>query len=288
MKIFVRIVLSILLVAFALIAAVVIVALIDAFGGASPEEVTNVTYALGDGSRARAYLALPPSDTEEPAPAVILLHEWWGLNEEIAHIADELAAEGYVVLAPDAYGGRLAQTVPGALFLRLGADMAAIQDRLSAGLDALVDGALEGPDGGTAAPDGLPRVDGDRIGAVGFCFGGDMVLWLGQERAADLASLVMYYGGETSDPDELLPLKAAEPILGIFGAEDAQIPVAEVEAFESTLDRVGIANQVVIYPGVGHAFLNAENMYDEGPAGQAWRLTLEHLADHVAGPRGPD
>ena len=276
MKKLLRAVMVLLLAVFVFVAVVVTVALVDAFGGESPADVANVTISA-NGDDVPAYVAAPRNAVGPSVPAVILLHEWWGLNHEITEIADELAAEGYLVIAPDAYGGRTATTVPGALWLRLTVDKANARSRLEVALDYLRD-----PDGASAEAGLVAPVDPLRVGALGFCFGGDLTLWLAQTRAEDLSAMVVYYGGQTADEDELSPIASAAPVLGIFGDEDAQIPVEEVEAYEAALNSLGIQNDVVIYEGVGHAFLNAENLDGRGAAGQAWQRTLSFLAMHVA------
>ncbi len=276
MKKLLRAFMVLLLAVFVFVAVIVTIALVDAFGGESPSDVANVTIAA-DGLAVPAYVAPPRNVVGPTVPAIILHHEWWGLNHEITEIADELAAEGYLVVAPDAYGGRTATTVPGALWLRLTVDHEDARSRLEVSLDYIRD-----PDGAAQEMDLAAPVDTLRVGALGFCFGGDLTLWLAQTRAEDLAALVVYYGGQTSNEADLTPIAPAAPVLGIFGDEDAQIPVEEVEAYEAALNSLGIQNDVVIYEGVGHAFLNADNLDGRGAAGQAWERTLAFLALHVA------
>ncbi len=229
--------------------------------GRQTADFANTRYQAADGTERLGYLAQP--DTAGPHPAVLLLHEWWGLNEEITHLADALAAEGYVVFVPDAYRGRLAEQVPGALYLRL----STAEPNIFADIDA-----------GLAYLRALPQVDTARVASWGFCFGGEQSLQLALRQPENLAAMVMYYGAVETDVTRLRPLLQAQPILGIFGAQDAQIPTAEVQAFAAALNQLGIENTITIYPGVGHAFLTAENYNQPGPAGQAWQQTLEFLA----------
>lgn len=233
----------------------------DAFFGQQTADFANTTYSAADGRELLGYLAAP--EGPGPHPGVLLLHEWWGLNEEITHLADALAAEGYVVFVPDAYRGRLATQVPGALYLRLSTPEANIFADMDAGLAYLRD---------------LPEVDAARVASWGFCFGGEQSLQLALRQPQNLAAMVMYYGSVETDVERLRPLLQAQPVLGIFGETDAQIPVAQVEAFAAALAQLGVEHTVTIYPGVGHAFLNAENYTGTGPAGQAWRQTLAFLA----------
>lgn len=238
----------------------------DAFLGQQTADFANTPYTASDGTELLGYLAEPAGPG--PHPAVLLLHEWWGLNEEITHIADALAAEGYVVFVPDAYRGKLASQVPGALFLRLSTPEEAIFSDIDAGLAYLR---------------GLENVDPARVASWGFCFGGEQSLQLALRQPENLAAMVMYYGAVETEVERLRPLLQAQPVLSIFGAEDAQIPVAEVEAFAAALDQLGVANTVTVYPGVGHAFLTAENYTEPGPPGEAWQQTLAFLAENVQG-----
>ncbi len=232
--------------------------------GQQTADFANTTYADAANRELLGYLAEPAA--AGPHPGVLLLHEWWGLNEEITHIADALAAEGYVVFVPDAYRGKLATQVPGALYLRLSTPEEAIFSDIDAGLAYLR---------------GLENVDAARVASWGFCFGGEQSLQLALRQPENLAAMVMYYGSVETEVERLRPLLQAQPVLGIFGAEDAQIPVAEVEAFAAALDQLGVENTVTIYPGVGHAFLNAENYNEPGPPGEAWQQTLAFLAESL-------
>ncbi len=266
MKLMKRILLGLL---WVLLVAVLIlggILIFDANFGEQTADFANTPYTASDGTELLGYLAEPAG--AGPHPGVLLLHEWWGLNEEITVIADALAAEGYVVFVPDAYRGKLAAQVPGALYLRLSTPEEAIFSDIDAGLAYLR---------------GLDNVDAARVASWGFCFGGEQSLQLALRQPENLAAMVMYYGAVETDAERLRPLLQAQPVLGVFGAEDAQIPVAEVESFAATMDQLGVENTVTIYPGVGHAFLTAENYTEPGPPGEAWQQTLAFLAENVQG-----
>jgi carboxymethylenebutenolidase len=94
--------------------------------------------------------------------------------------------------------------------------------------------------------------------------------------------VVIFYGSTVDDPTQLQALTEAQPVLGIFGAEDQQIPLSEVTAFENALNEAGIENTVTVYDGVGHAFLTAENYDEPGAAGEAWQQLLAFLDENVA------
>ncbi len=141
------------------------------------------------------------------------------------------------------------------------------QERISRNVDA-----------GYAYLAGLDGVDPRRIGAAGFCFGGTQVMQLGT-RNPDLAAAAIFYGnGPIQDPAELGAMGQNGPVLGIYGEQDQGIPVSQVEGFKLAMDARGIRNQVTVYPGVGHAFVHADNIAVPGAARDAWQELLGFLA----------
>ncbi len=238
--------------------------LYELVAGPKATDFTNVTYPATDGTTLHGYLAEPAG--EGPFPAVVLIHEWWGIGEDITLIADELASEGYVVLAPDAYRGQTTSQVPRAIYLA--------SQTPAEQIDGDLDDAL-------AYVRGLPQVQAENTAVMGFCFGGREAFGLGT-RHGDLAAIVDYYGGgvEVRTPADLGAMRGA--FLGIFGEEDSSIPLAEVDALEAALQEAGLTHEIIVYPGVGHAFLNSENLSDPThPAGQAWAMTLAFLSQHL-------
>ncbi len=233
--------------------------------GSAP--LANVAYEGPGEISLRGYLAFPPGDPLGPHPAVLLIHEWWGLNEGIVTLADALAAEGYVVLAADAYRGKLTERVARALWLRLTIPDGQSQADLDAALDWLR--ALE-------------EVQSDRIASMGFCFGGGHSLQLGLRRSEHLAVTALYYGAVVTDPALLAPLVDAQPVLGVFAEDDQTIFPEDVLEFEAALNSMSIENQITIYEGVGHAFVTEENFDDpETTGGRAWREALTFLAENL-------
>ena len=227
-------------------------------------QYANVQLTAADGTPLHAYLAQPAG--EGPYPAVLLLHEWWGLNDDIVAKADVLAAEGYVVLAPDAWQGISTRSIPHALWLV----STQPQVRIASDLDVAFDYLAE-----------RDNVDGGRIASLGFCFGGSQSLQLGL-RQPRLAATVLFYGQLLTDPVELAALREADPVLGIFAEEDFSIPVEDVYRFEESLTELGIEHQVSIYPDVNHGFANQEQaITSPGPAADAWQETLEFLETHL-------
>jgi carboxymethylenebutenolidase len=234
----------------------------DGVFGRDVTAVTNTTYPGPDGQTLHGYLAQP--DTPGPHPGVLLIHEWWGLNEEITALADELASAGYVVLAPDSYRGQTTSLIPRAIWLVTTTP----QPQIAADIDSALAHLRQ-----------LDAVDSDRVGSVGFCFGGRQSLWLGLRQPDLLAATVLFYGGPETEIEALRPL--SQPVLGTFGREDSSIPLANVEAFERSLQQLGVAHTVTIYDDVGHAFLNSENIHTPGQARAAWKQMIDFLSTHL-------
>lgn len=232
----------------------------DSLFGTSSTAYTNVTYGDAAGHELHGYLALPPG--EGPHPAVLLIHEWWGLNEGMTVLAEALAQEGYVVLAADAYRGNVTNKIPRALYLRLTTPEAQVFNDVDAALAYLLS---------------REDVDTARVASMGFCFGGGHSLQLGMRQSENLALTILYYGAVVTEPELLRPLTDNQPVLGIFGAEDASIPTADVLEFEVALNSLNIPNEITIYEGVGHAFLTEENYNKPGTAGDAWQQTVAFL-----------
>lgn len=220
----------------------------------------NVSYPGPDGVTLRGYMATP--EGSGPYPAVIMIHEWWGLNKDIARLADALAQEGFVVLAPDLFRGSVAQSASAAMQQV----QSTPRDQLQADLDAAVETLRD-----------HPLVNSDRIASMGFCFGGTQSMYLGT-RNTELDAVITFYGsGPITDPSALGAMTQNGPVLGVFGEEDGNIPVSEVHAFRSALEERGIQHTVTIYPEVGHAFVNSNNYDGDGPAGRAWRQLVAFL-----------
>jgi carboxymethylenebutenolidase len=219
----------------------------------------------------RGYLALP---AQPPAAGIILIHEWWGLNDNIRSIARQLAGEGYAALAVDLYEGAAASDPEAARGL-----MQSAAQREPALLDNL-----------RQAREFLVTKQGAReVGVIGWCFGGGWALRTALDQGAQVDATVVYYGRLVSDESELRKLHS--PLLGIFGGADEGIPVESVQAFEQTLARLGKPATIHIYAGAAHAFANPSGTrYDAAAAEDAWGKTLAFFADHLGSqslrPRG--
>ncbi len=215
-----------------------------------------------NGQRVGAYLAKPQGTG--PFPAVIVIQEWWGLDEHIKDVAERYAREGYVALAPDLYHGKVTKDPNEA-----GKLMGALTRE-----DAVKDlvGAVE-------HLKGMKEVRADRIGVTGFCMGGSYAL-LFPCRSKDVRAAAPYYG---EIPDEATLKNLACPILYIYGDTDFWITKDEVKRLDATLKKLGKPGEVKIYPGAPHAFFNdtRKDVYRQTEAQDAWRRTLDLFAKHL-------
>lgn len=247
-----------------LIIALLLIAVSPLFAQAKMPVKTNVSFTGADGTTLRAYLALP----SEPGrhPGVIMVHEWWGLSGDIASMADRLAKEGFAVLAVDAYRGRLAQTAAEAGALRSGTP----PEQIAADLDAAY-----------AWLSRHERVDGGRMGALGFCFGGSQAMYLGTRQSGLGAVVTLYGSGLIQRESDLGELGRRGAVLGIFGDADGSIPPAQRQAFKESLAARKARYAESVYTGVGHAFVKDENVDAPGPARQAWKQTIAFFRDEL-------
>ncbi len=242
-----------------LVGSVVVDAWLD---GDRVEQMTNTTIVGPDGQEIRAFVARP--DAPGTYPGVVMIHEFFGLQPSIVEKAQALAQEGYVVVAPDTYRGRSTGWVPRAIFLRVTLPMARVVSDLDAAFDWLA---------------GQPDVDPKRVAVMGFCYGGDAALQYSLAHPKP-AGTGIFYGSLVTDPAELQRLPG--PVLGIFGEEDASIPLSEVNAFQVALDAARIPNQITVYPGVGHAFVGGiDEIRAGGAPGEAWAEFLAWLEETI-------
>ena len=206
-----------------------------------------------------------PSDMVDPLPGLIVVHEWWGLNDGVRAMADRLAAEGYIVLAVDLFGGKTAEYPPDARQLML----AALQKPEFA--EANLRQAYEFIRDTGGAP---------RIGSLGWCFGGAWSLNTALLFPDELDAAVIYYGQVPDDEERLAPVNV--PILGLFAENDRGIPVETVRSFEQALQNLDKDYEIEIFPDVGHAFANPSGTsYDAEAAERAWDLTTQFLREHL-------
>jgi len=235
--------------------SLVLLAAVSAFAADSK----TVSYKSGD-ETVQGVLYTPAGNG--PFPALIVIHEWWGLNDWVKEEGSKLADEGYVALAVDLYRGKVATTPEVAHEIMRGVP----EDRAKRDLQAAF-----------AFLASQPNVKKDRIGSIGWCMGGGYSLDVALQEP-DLAAAVINYGHLATDPEALKKINA--PILGSFGALDRGITPDDVHKFEAALKQLGKKVDIKIYDDAGHAFENPNNKdgYRAADAADAWKRTLDFLA----------
>lgn len=233
-------------------------------GAERPVDSETLPYAEVNEELVYGYFAFP-SDMIEPLPAIILIHDWWGLNDDTREAASRLAGEGYMVLAIDLYDGEIAGNIADARSMMI--SIVENPDDVSANLRqalAFVDVA------------GAPKK-----ATMGWGFGGSWSLSSAMLFPDQLDAAVIYYGQVNEDEDNLRAIRA--PILGIFGAKDRGIKLETVKRFEAAMRRLRQDLTLQVYPDAGHAFADpARQAYDADLSEDAWRRTTEFLAARLA------
>lgn len=237
------------------------VLLLTAFPARAAEE--TVSYKSGD-ETVSAFLAKP--DGKRPFPGVIVIQEWWGLDNWIKDQARALAKEGYAALAVDLYRGKVTNKPEEAHQLMMGTP----RDRATRDLKAAF-----------AYLQGRSDVSKTKVGAIGWCMGGMYAMALAVEEPT-LAAAVAYYGAPPTDPAAIAKIKA--PILGNFGGDDKGPSPEQVKAFEAAMKKAGKTVDIKIYDGAPHAFANVNNPwkgYREAAAKDAWARTAAFFAKYL-------
>ncbi|HET8616926.1 MAG TPA: dienelactone hydrolase family protein [Actinomycetales bacterium] len=229
--------------------------------GGNPRQ--NVTFD-SNGGQAHGYLALPDSGS---GPGVIVIEEWWGLDDHIADICDRLAGEGFVALAPDLFGGRVAHDSDeaGQMMEQLPAEQAARD--LGGAVDYLL---------------GLDSVTSAKVGAIGFCMGGGFVLMLAAQQGDKIGAAVPFYGVGQGVPDSYASITA--PVQGHYAELDAFYPVDHARAQEAQMRQETKSTVEFHYYPAGHAFHNDKDRlgtYDEQSARLAWTRAVAFLREHL-------
>ncbi len=249
-------------------------------GPARPVTAERVVYATIDGQEVTGYLARPESaeDTagaaaDDPAkgpPAIILIHEWWGLNENIESMARQLAGEGYAALAVDLYGGEVAgdRDAARALMQAVNKNKATAKRNLRQARAYL-----------------KKQLRARKAGVIGWSFGGGWALQAALLQPDRINATVIYYGRLVVDSERLAALES--PVLGIFGSEDQGVPIDSVRKFESALQELGKDAAIHVYEGANHAFANPSGTrYNAEAATDAWEKTLAFLRQHLTAGKG--
>jgi carboxymethylenebutenolidase len=208
----------------------------------------TITFASAPG-KGSGYLSVP--STRGKHPGIIVIQEWWGVNDWIKEQADRFAAQGYVALAPDLYRGKVANDQNLAHELMRGMP----DDRAMNDLKGAFNEIATRRD-----------VDPHKIAIIGWCMGGGWALKLATKEPR-AAALVMNYGQLITDAAVVVNLHPA--LMGNFGANDRGIPPEDVRTFEKTLKDTGHDVDIKIYEGAGHAFMNPNNKDGYVPAAAA-------------------
>jgi carboxymethylenebutenolidase len=231
--------------------------------GAPGGSAQNVTFP-SNGGTAHGYLALPPQGV---GPGLVVVQEWWGLTAHMTAMVDRFAAEGFVALAPDLYGG--ATTHDRAEAARMLAALPA--DRAARDLGGAVDLLLE-----------HPQVVGDAVGVVGFCMGGGLALLLAAEEGDRVAAVVPFYGLPKIPGFAYRGLTAH--VLGHYGEQDGSLTEKAVDDAAMLIGEATDRRPEIHFYPAGHAFMNDENLlgtYDPLQARIAWQRTLSFLWGHL-------
>jgi carboxymethylenebutenolidase len=193
---------------------------------------------------------------------MIVIQEWWGLNDDIKGIADRYAGEGFLAFAPDMYHGELATEPDEArkLAMSLERDLAARE----------IDAAITW----------LKSERGvEKVGCVGFCMGGGLTLATAIRPSSSVDAVHVYYGGGMPDAETISRIKA--PVMGSYGTEDRGIPVEQVETLRDTLQRAGVENDVKIYEGAAHGFFNSGPAHHDAASADSWDRSVAWFKKHL-------
>jgi len=221
-----------------------------ATANATPPPMVEFSSSAGT---AQGYLAVPASSGRRPA--IIVIQEWWGLNDWVREQTDRFAGQGYVALAVDLYHGKSTTDPAVAHELMRGLP----EDRALADLKAAFNYLSSRSD-----------VDPIRIGVIGWCMGGGYALALATNEPR-LAATVMNYGRLVTDPTAVARINS--PLLGNFGALDRGIPAEDVMKFDAALRAAGKLSDIKVYEGAGHGFMNPNNTsgYVPSATADAWQ-----------------
>jgi carboxymethylenebutenolidase len=220
----------------------------------------SVSYKSGDDT-VQALIYTP--EGKGPFPGILVIHEWWGLNDWVKEQASKLSDLGYVALAVDLYRGKVATTPDEAHEIMRGVP----EDRAARDLHAAFEFLKS-----------QSNVKKDRLASIGWCMGGGYSFNVALQEPT-LTADVINYGHLATDPRSLKQINAS--ILGIFGGQDRGISVEDVRKFEQQMKQMDKKVEIVIYPNAYHAFENPnnDNGYRAADAADAWKRTVKFLAD---------
>jgi carboxymethylenebutenolidase len=223
----------------------------------------SITFPANGGT-GQGYLAVP--DGAGPHRAVVVIQEWWGLNEHIQDVTQRFAAAGYVALAPDLYHGQVAEEP---------------NDARRLAMELEIPHAAKEMAGAAAYLASRPDVAPSKVGTIGFCMGGSLALLLGAS-SPHIGAVASFYGGRPMGEAELATLSA--PVLAIFGEKDDSIPPERHAALDAALSKLGVPHEIHVYPGAQHAFFNdaRAHSYKADAAQDAWARTLAWFDQFLA------
>jgi carboxymethylenebutenolidase len=213
-----------------------------------------------NGGTTQGYLATPASGK---GPGLLVIQEWWGLVGHIKKVCDRFAAEGFSALAPDMYHGQTATEPDGAGKLFMALNIGQAEKDLRGAAAALA-----------------PSSSTQKIGAVGFCMGGQLALFAATLNPS-VGATVNFYGIHPNvKPDYS---KLSGPVLGLFAEKDGFVTPQVARDTDAAIKKAGKQSEIHIYPNVDHAFFNDENTaaYNKPAADDAWRRTLGHFRQHL-------
>ena len=215
-----------------------------------------------NGTTTPGYLSRPAFGTHR---GVVLIQEWWGLVDHIRDVAARLAREGFVVLAPDLYHGEKTTTPDAAGKMLMALDIPRAAKEIGAAADHLIADA---------------SVDPKRVGVMGFCMGGQLALYAGQEYPQKFGAVVDFYGIHPNARIE--PERIAVPVLMHFANRDKSVPVDDAREFVKKLERANKTVHAHFYEA-DHAFLNdtRPEVYDKETAELAWTRSVAFLRHHL-------
>jgi len=214
-----------------------------------------------NGSTGSGYLAVPDSGS---GPGVVVIQEWWGLNDQIKEICDQYAGEGFVALAPDLYRGKVAHEPDEATKLMMALNIEQAAKDMAGAIGALLQ---------------HDAVTSKKVGVTGYCMGGGLALWLATLRPDDIAAVVPYYGvipWPAAQPD-YSKLKA--PVQGHYAENDDFASPEQVKELEDELKALGKQLEFFTYPGTQHGFANhhRDEQHHADHTDTAWQRTIEFL-----------
>jgi carboxymethylenebutenolidase len=224
---------------------------------------TEMVSFAGNGENVDGYLARP--DGDGPFPGVIVVQEWWGLNDNIKDIARRFAGEGFAALAPDLYHGKVAEEPDEAQKAMMALDQNRASTELTKGADWLAS---------------QPFTQGKGIGAIGFCMGGGLALTLACD-SNHIKAAAPFYGGNPTPIDKVANLQG--PVFAVYADHDAWANDAVRESLEEALRQHGKQFETKVYPGTEHAFFNdtRKEVYREEAAKDAWQKVLALFRENL-------